>query len=784
MQSLKLDSRRLDWPSAILIIFLSQVAAGRLAITKWTDFLYFAQTLAVMGAVLGLALGYSQFKRKAVLWLTLGYSIVLIPWQMTLAIDEDVQLSERLLSVGGRLLFSLEQFFQREAVEDGLLFVAFISTLLWFLCLLSGYWWARRENYLAAILPGGIFTLTIHLYDTYIGARIWIVGFYVLFALMLLGRLYFLKNLEVWKKRRVFQMQESAFDLSRGVVITAALFIAMAWIVPASQSGWESAISTWYRLTKPWRETQKWLSNAVESLEAPGRRSVSDLYTNQLGLGIGNPLSDAVVFSVEVPDSLGEQPRFYWRGFTYDKYENNQWVNTSPIVDEYAPSDEFLDIPDAAQRTTTRFIFTTQIKQALLYTVSQPLWVSRPGKIKIAITDKGQQDLSAWYADPRLSPGERYQVRASLANPSIQDLQAAGTDYPQWVTDKYLQLPENFSPKIRDLADELTQGLETPYDKANAITAYLRREIKYANPLPKSIPEGKDTLEWVLFDLKQGFCNYYASAEVLMLRSLGVPARLAAGFAEGGFNRETDAYTVRSLDAHAWPEVYFPGIGWIEFEPTGNQDPLVRPNRPETGLELTPVGPDSAFPRPGERDQLSDERFADVEEVDIGTGVRPLTSYPLFYVSVFVILAVIFIFLNQRFALINSIPVRIQTSYEKGGGEAPAWVKNWATWTTLTPIERSFETINRSLRLLGETPPVYATPSERARVLSELLPSAKSSIDALAEQHQLTLFTPYAGHPGRAKRASLSIWLYTIQVIIQDFLKNLERRFSRPGQFR
>ena len=83
------------------------------------------------------------------------------------------------------------------------------------------------------------------------------------------------------------------------------------------------------------------------------------------------------------------------------------------------------------------------------------------------------------------------------------------------------------------------------------------------------------------FDLKQGFCNYYASIEVLMLRSVGVPARMAVGFAEGGFDNEANVYIVRSLDSHAWPEVYFPEIGWIEFEPTGNQDPLLRPDRPE-----------------------------------------------------------------------------------------------------------------------------------------------------------------------------------------------------------
>jgi len=785
MQSLKLESRRLDWPTVILIIFLSQVASGRVAITKWTEFLYFAQTMAIMGVILGLALGYSQFKGKTALLLALGYSIVIIPWQMTQAIDEEVVLSERLVSVGGRLLFSLGQFFQRETVEDGLLFVTFISMLLWILWIVSGFWWARHNNYLAAILPGGIFTLTIHLYDTFVGSRIWIMGFYFMFALMLLGRLYYLKNHEAWRKRGVFQVQESSFDLTQGVLIAATAFIILAWSVPASQAGWESAIRTWYRLTKPVREMQEWFSNAVESLESPGRRTVGDFYTNQLGLGDGNPLSDTVVFSVEVPDFVTQaQPRLYWRGFTYNLYENNRWSSISSSVDEYFPSEDQLGIPDAGQRMIARFVFKTQIRLSLLYTASQPLWISRPGHIKTTLVDTDKHDLAAWFADPRLSPGEQYQVQASLANPSIQDLQAAGTEYPEWVTERYLQLPEDFSPEIRDLAVEVTEGLETPYDKAEAITTYLRREIVYANPLPESVPDDKNPLEWVLFDLKQGFCNYYASAEVLMLRSLGIPARMAVGFAEGDFDDEAHVYNVRSLDAHAWPEVYFPEIGWVEFEPTGNQAPLVRPDRPETDLESTPIGPNADFLRPEEKDeQPPDDLLSDVEEIDINTGTRPLTSYPLFYISIAIVLAGVFLFLNHRYKLIDSIPVRIQTSYGKNGGETPAWINNWAKWTMLTPIERSFETINRSLRLLDENPPVYATPVERARVLSEMLPQAKDAIETLSEQHQTSLFTPQSGDAGIARRASLSIWLYTMQVIIQTFIKNLERRFSRPGQF-
>lgn len=765
-------SRRWDWPSIVLLMFMLQVATARLVVTRWTDYLFFSQTLAALGLILGLALGYSHFKRRAVILLSLGYSLMLIPWQLTLAIEDEL-LSARLASVGGRLYFSLVQFFQREPVADGLLFVAFISILVWFLSLVSGYWLTRYANYLVAVLPGGVFILVIHLYDQFFGNRIWLLAVYLLLAMLLLGHQYYLKNRESWRERRVFLMQESTFDLTRGMVIAAALFIFVSWTVPASQAGLDAAVRTWRRLTEPWRDMQEWFSNAVESLEGAVTSQPTDFYGSRLNLGAGTPLSDKIVFSVEVPELEEEYPRYYWRGYVYDLYQNNQWYAVGGTSEEFSPSSAGLLIPDAGERVTASFTFRTQIQQSLIYTATQPLWVSRPGRIQYAATETGEQDLLAWAAEPGLLPGEQYQVTASLTNPSIQQLQNAGTDYPQWVLDRYLQLPEDFSPQVGELANQITQELESPYDKATAITRYLRREIEYANPLPEPPPAGIDPIEWVLFDLKVGFCNYYATAEVLMLRSVGVPARMAVGFAEGAFDDEANVYIVRSLNAHAWPEVYFPGIGWIEFEPTGNQDPLARPNRPEdtpasdAGETNGPLN----VPRILDEDFIFGGREQQLEEGITPTVEQPITVNPIYYyIGVTAILLTLLWFINRQYAFVDQIPVRLQTAYERNGGRPPAWLANWARWAMLTPIERSFETINRSLRLLGEPPAFYATPAERAKALLTRLPVAASAIETLLEQHQASLFTPEPGHIGLARRASLDIWLYTVQSMVQRFL--------------
>ena len=115
--------------------------------------------------------------------------------------------------------------------------------------------------------------------------------------------------------------------------------------------------------------------------------------------------------------------------------------------------------------------------------------------------------------------------------------------------------------------------------------------MTYQTTLPK-VPDDVDPVEWFLFDNKAGFCNYFASSDVLMLRSLGIPARLAAGYAQGEWNKDTGAYTVLSGDYHAWPEVFFPGIGWIPFEPTAAQPALQYPE----GAVNTSVAPGRSAP--------------------------------------------------------------------------------------------------------------------------------------------------------------------------------------------
>ncbi len=121
----------------------------------------------------------------------------------------------------------------------------------------------------------------------------------------------------------------------------------------------------------------------------------------------------------------------------------------------------------------------------------------------------------------------------------------------------------------------ITAGQETVYEKAKAIEAHLRT-IPY-NDAIDAPPADADPVEYFLYDIQEGYCDYYATSMTVMLRSLGIPARTASGYAEGNKDQESGITTVAERDAHTWVEVYFPEYGWIEFEPTAQESDLDRP---------------------------------------------------------------------------------------------------------------------------------------------------------------------------------------------------------------
>lgn len=748
------QSRWWDWAAIGLLFILLQTVASRLVATTWTPFLYLIQTFTYMGFVIGTVLGYSTFQRRTVRWLTFFYMIILLPLQWTLVIDQNASLEEQFASVGGRLFFSTSDFLARLPVEDPLFFVALMSIAFWVISSWAGFTLVRNQNYLGAILPAAVGLIIIQNYDRVMAGRLWFLAFFAFIALLLLGRMQFLQNKQSWRERRIFLSPDTGIDLTSSMAIAAGLIILVAWTVPDSLSSMNAAVKTWNRVTKPWHEFTENMKNAVSALESPSGNKNGEFFGSNLALGRGFPLSDLVMFEVEAPDLPFEEkpPRYYWRGRVYDLFQNGKWYTSGTVREEYSPAVTNPFQVDMREKMPARFVINTgQTNFSLLFSPAQPIWISRPGVTFAAPAEVGK-DIFAWYAYPALRGGETYQLDAILSNPNRQQLQEAGTAYPEWVEQKYLQLPKDFSPRIQELAKEITAGAQTPYEKATLITRYLRENIVYSQTIPEP-PRNKDSLEWVLFDFKQGYCVYYASADILMLRSVGVPARMAVGFAQG--EREGNTYVVRRLNSHAWPEVYFPGIGWVEFEPTAGQAPLDRPLPPQDALGASGLNlPNNLLP---EEDGQFVNRDRTEEGVDAAAQWSPADLLPMYLLSLLMIVTGLTIFLTLRYSLPERVPGFLRSAMERTGIDVPAWIIRWERWVKLSPIERAFESVNFALRNLDQAVPVHTTPVERATKLMRILPMKADEIKVLLDEHQTSLYTSRVADVTLARRAALSL---------------------------
>ena len=165
-----------------------------------------------------------------------------------------------------------------------------------------------------------------------------------------------------------------------------------------------------------------------------------------------------------------------------------------------------------------------------------------------------------------------YRVRGSESEATLAELQQAGTSIPDWVMQRYLQLPDTITPRTTELAYEITAGSASVYDKAKAIETYLRQAITYDTDVGAP-PDDRDVVDYLLFENPRGYCEHYATAMTVMLRTLGIPARVVAGYAPGTWDADLGGYLYLQSNAHAWVEVFIAGYGWIPFEPTASEAP-------------------------------------------------------------------------------------------------------------------------------------------------------------------------------------------------------------------
>jgi protein-glutamine gamma-glutamyltransferase len=288
--------------------------------------------------------------------------------------------------------------------------------------------------------------------------------------------------------------------------------------------------------------------------------------------------SQRVVMRVELdrqPDRL-----LRWRGVALDLYDGRGWSLARFDNDKrFQVQDKGMrmsgeTVPEAAFNHTYklgdsaadgRYLIEQQItlepfNSTYLFATRRP--VALFGPISSISIDTYTGAVSASNFKGRRS----YRIHSDIKAPTEQELRLDSDDYPDTIKRLYLKLPDLLDPRIRQLAHEHTRNAPTPYDKAREIEKYLKTQFEYSLAAK---PTQGDPLAEFLFETHEGHCEYFATAMAVMLRTLGIPARIVNGFQMGEYNYVNNLYTVRESDAHSWVEVYFSHANtWVEFDPT------------------------------------------------------------------------------------------------------------------------------------------------------------------------------------------------------------------------
>ncbi|WP_059052039.1 DUF4129 domain-containing transglutaminase family protein [Paenibacillus senegalimassiliensis] len=334
-------------------------------------------------------------------------------------------------------------------------------------------------------------------------------------------------------------------------------------------------------------------SGSGSSSSSAPNEVVSGYSRDDTSLGDGFEFSYNPVMSIETP------VRSYWRGETRRIYSGKGWAD---LDDESRDTERYQGAPDAELLVNGQpgKVETMQVEQIVTMNTEKdyPVLFGGYAMESIELLDEREAGNMRWASQEAemfwngyRSPGElpnypqKYKVVANIPLIPLEELKAASLEslFPEGTNDveEYLQIPGSLPERVRNLAEEITAEGTTPYEKMDLLQVYLRQNFEYTNKPDLTRKQSDDFVDSFLFEIQQGYCDYYSTSMVMMARSLGIPARWVKGYAPG--SQPSDemmirspelgrSYQVSNADAHSWAELYFGEYGWITFEATPGFD--------------------------------------------------------------------------------------------------------------------------------------------------------------------------------------------------------------------
>lgn len=295
----------------------------------------------------------------------------------------------------------------------------------------------------------------------------------------------------------------------------------------------------------------------------PGGVSTSTGFSDTVKLGgIGSiQQNDQVVMRVRLEGNNADTTRLKWRGVALDTFDNKAWSRRAAAKETRTRNDRDLiqiDYAEDRKDLTVQTIYLEPLDNPIIFALPRIIGVQ--GNFPFLFKDK-HGSVSFNRSGERIS----YKVLSDRSMPNVSELRADRGPYGEDVA-SYLQLPDDLDPRLRQLASSITDQSRNRYDAAKAVESYLQNNFGYTLEQKAG---GDQPLSDFLFNVKEGHCEYFATAMAVLLRTKGIATRVVNGFSQGEYNDAADVWVVKQRNAHSWVEVYFPGENaWVTFDPT------------------------------------------------------------------------------------------------------------------------------------------------------------------------------------------------------------------------
>lgn len=694
---------------------------------------------------------------------------------------------------------------RRQASDNNLVFLFNMAFLLWWIAYFGSWTLLRFGLAWRSVLMAGLVTgvNTFYAPEPVMGLFV----FFILIALVLLMSAYLLSLQWHWRHANIRFSQDILFDFMRNGLVFSLLVTGVAWGIP--RLGLFQTVNNMLApVSRVWENTTDQIAAWNQGLNQQIRAGNSATFLNTLTLGGARQASTDAVMRVEALEGR------YWRANVYDAFDGTQWRNTFdsrqaleagqaipvPAWQSRVPLRQTIyplqdlgyvlmaapDIVETSMATTVRYEAVP-----LLY-LEDPLFLSGP-LAEEAVVQTAAQELHYVQTRELIAPDTPYQVLSTLTRATVWDMENALDYVPPALAERYLQVPDSVDPRVEAHAQELTADETSRYGKAKALETALRR-IEYDDQI-EAAPPGTDPIGYFLFDLQRGYCDYYATSMVIMLRLLGIPARLAAGYAEGTYETENGTFLVTEQDAHTWVEVYFPDLGWIEFEPTAGESVLIREPggdpEPERAGNAAPAGPLSDNPQDLLEQMLDEDTALDLAFEDFGdeTGQSPRVP-----IGLLAALAGLGLGGGLLLRLLASLPRGRALLASLGLGFLLARGRTGAGRETevASTLRQTYHHLMQWARRLRIPMAASTTPFERGTAISRLLPDLARPVQVICQAFVQQQYGTWVSglvqstaqvQVERAWRAiQIPLLRHWLHQYLQDQLRHFRRKPLTPSQ--